>query len=975
MRRIVTLLTAFLVLSVSVAAARQQSGATKKQRTYRLWGHVKDSFTKVGIPDVKITLMQADSTVVDTFIVSCNYSDTWNKDYWYFFDRPAMPARFIIKAEHPDYETCFVDYAVKHVGRNTYFDAPWHFMKRKTRHDNLDTMLDEVVVKGSRVKLTYKGDTLVYDASAFKLPEGSMLDALIKQLPGVELSDDGVITVNGRKVDYLTLNGKDFFKGDNKVMLENLPYYTVNNIKVHEKMTEKSEYMGRNIEEPDYVMDVNLKREYSKSYIANAEAGGATEERYLGRGFGSRITDHSNISAYFNLNNINETRNPSGSGDWTPADAPVGRQDTKAGGVSLDIDDKDKRYKESLSVRFNHTIHNNKQSRQETQYLTDGTAYSLSDNDARHKRHSLALNNTFILKKPFWLRSTTDITAGGYDQDSRSRSAALSSEASRYGEAEEALDSVFLAMPPQELNDMLTNRRIQTSYNTQNYFTAYQRLEINKRLPWGDNIEFEANGEYRRFNTKGFTDSRLDYFNSSTPADYRNIYIEHPSRTYRWEARGEYYLNFLSGWTWRVYSLFNQKNENDTEDNYRLERLDGWQNGMHPLGEYPEDAELLGQAWSAYDSEHSNRLTRNSQSGLHFYYNNRTDSTSTFVRFHMPLYVRSEKLAYRQGAVDTCVTRNRTFFNGNINVNFWWDHFRQNLSANFWHAVLLPDIYNKIDLRDDRNPLSITLGNPDLRTEHSWRVTGRYSYNTKNRRLSTWLYVDGEYHTNPVLQGYGYNRLTGVYTYRKENGDYRWSDRIEGGMRLALDKDSHWSTIVVAGYNNTGGQTFFLEEGAEQAGLYKVRSNAGNFMLQLTYSKEELNTFLKLSCTNSSTRYDTPVPSRSGLTNISVNYNLQYTIPVIDLQVGTQVGYYHYSSTVDGMPTQNNVVWNMFLSRPLLKDKSLLLKFNAFDLLNNVSQYWFSSSDNYFRMDKYERLNRYFMFSLAWSYKAKPKKK
>ena len=79
--------------------------------------------------------------------------------------------------------------------------------------------LGGIVVKSTKVKFFYKGDTLVYNADAFQLAEGSMLDALISQLPGVELKDDGRIYVNGRFVDNLLLNGKDFSKARMKSCL------------------------------------------------------------------------------------------------------------------------------------------------------------------------------------------------------------------------------------------------------------------------------------------------------------------------------------------------------------------------------------------------------------------------------------------------------------------------------------------------------------------------------------------------------------------------------------------------------------------------------------------------------------------------------------------------------------------------------------------------------------------------------------
>ena len=82
-----------------------------------------------------------------------------------------------------------------------------------------DKKLKGVTVKATKIKFYSKGDTIVYNADEFNLPEGSMLDNLIKSMPGAELKDDGEITVNGRRVDALLLNGEDFFKGKRGLML------------------------------------------------------------------------------------------------------------------------------------------------------------------------------------------------------------------------------------------------------------------------------------------------------------------------------------------------------------------------------------------------------------------------------------------------------------------------------------------------------------------------------------------------------------------------------------------------------------------------------------------------------------------------------------------------------------------------------------------------------------------------------------
>ena len=84
-----------------------------------------------------------------------------------------------IKAEKEGYDPCFINFNVKYVARITYFDAPWHYMKK---HITYYKSLDEVVVKASKVQLVWKGDTMVFNADAFNIPDGSMLDDLIRQL-------------------------------------------------------------------------------------------------------------------------------------------------------------------------------------------------------------------------------------------------------------------------------------------------------------------------------------------------------------------------------------------------------------------------------------------------------------------------------------------------------------------------------------------------------------------------------------------------------------------------------------------------------------------------------------------------------------------------------------------------------------------------------------------------------------------------
>lgn len=104
---------------------------------------MKNSFTKVGIPDTKIPLMLEDCTIVDTMTVNKPSKNVGMKyDSFYRFEIPAKRQKYIILAQHPDYEDRYVNFEVKNTARNTYMDAPRHYMKLKDPNADLNQMLD-----------------------------------------------------------------------------------------------------------------------------------------------------------------------------------------------------------------------------------------------------------------------------------------------------------------------------------------------------------------------------------------------------------------------------------------------------------------------------------------------------------------------------------------------------------------------------------------------------------------------------------------------------------------------------------------------------------------------------------------------------------------------------------------------------------------------------------------------------------------
>ena len=248
------------IITIILALAALTAGAQTDR--FSLGGYIRDNFTDAGIEKAKVYLLSKDSVILDSTQTIGGYSSGY---FQFRVNRDRSFRSCIIKVEHPNYNSDYSSHSLKYVGRNANFELPPIFVKRKSTFT--EQTLNEVVVTATKVKMYYRGDTLVYNADAFNVADGSMLDALIKQMPGTELTKQGEIFVNGRKVENLLLNGKDFFRGKNKLMLENLPYYTVKEIKVYDQTTDKAMALHDDRAKKDFVMDVNLKKEYSKGYM------------------------------------------------------------------------------------------------------------------------------------------------------------------------------------------------------------------------------------------------------------------------------------------------------------------------------------------------------------------------------------------------------------------------------------------------------------------------------------------------------------------------------------------------------------------------------------------------------------------------------------------------------------------------------------------------------------------------------------
>ena len=383
----------------------------------KITGRVQDGFLHQGVPGLKVSLCRADSTVMQdsTPMTTFYYKEGVIQPQIYGTVFRAQDRQYLIHTQAPGYGDIWKKVRTEEQ-EDGEINVPIISMLRVIE-------LKEVNVVATKIKMYWKGDTLVYDATAFKLPDGSMLDALIAQLPGVEMKDNGEIYVNGRKVDELLLGARSFMRGNRKVLLENLPYYTVKHIKVYDKASDMDEALGRTDGPKRYVMDVNLKEEYQVGHIGNVEAAGGTGKRWLGRGFLLGFTKLWRYSLVANANNVNESRHIEGTNHWTPASMPTSMMTKKSTAAEFYYHAKENAVTNSTNIDYSSNDETQEMSRRYEQFLQGRTPLTLTTSSNKSNYKQMKISNEFGLNKGIYLRWNTE-----FDYTTRNASSASSLE-------------------------------------------------------------------------------------------------------------------------------------------------------------------------------------------------------------------------------------------------------------------------------------------------------------------------------------------------------------------------------------------------------------------------------------------------------------------------------------------------------------------------------------------------------------------
>ncbi len=995
-----TIITILLTLVALPLAAQEKTDTVKKEkeRKLTLYAKVADHLTHVGIDSLRATLLHAaDSSFADTVHIESYKEWKTDRKVTYVEANVHEPGKYLLRLEADGYTARWVSVDLpKLYKRELYRELKPIYLKKVPKRN--DIVLDEVVVKATKLKFYMDGDTLVYDADAFSLAEGSMLDALIKKLPGVELKSGGEITVNGQKVDALLLNGKDFFDSDRELLLENMPVYMVKSVQSYERVPESARGTNREKSaQKELVMNVRLKKDYNSAWLANAEAGGGTtffrnqndrlDGKYLGRLFALRFTDRSRLNLYAMVNNLNDKRTPGEKGEWSPLTQSQGLTTTYRVGGGYFYDKEDQlRYEGSANATY-YDKEDQQHGSSET-FLQGGNTFGKSFYNKRS--YDVELNTEHRLrlrfKKPFKeaLKSLSmelhpRLYYLRWNNHTESASSTLRADvASDLGKA--WMDSIMAPSAGRLLRQYAINRTMSQTKGIGHWVEANAGGWLTFSPAHNDYIDYWVPISYRYTDRveDNYEHYRLDYPGSTTmAADLQSRYNPLFERTHRLNVNPTVTFNLDKEQNHSIdvgYAYIYDHNHS-TNSLYLLNKLDEWKDmEAHPLGTLPSTDEML-LAMDADNSSRTKRTTHTHRPEIAYRYNVYNDTTRsyTYLSVDLSMPMKHEEMDYWQGAqVDTLMSRNTLFLTPGI--NFSHDVFSR--SRRIWVSysmdISAPSMTSLLNIHNTSNPLYITQGNPNLKNTRSHNF--RASYRDKYGRTLFNVGTNASITENAVASGYIYNRETGVRTVTPDNVNGNWNWNGSTGVDFPFDKNEHWrlKENVSYGYNHSVDLS-----GTNQTEV-ATRSVVGNHSLNnelgLTFRPSDKMEF----GTKGNLHYQHSTSDREDFTTLNVfdfDYGLTAQIELPwKMQLSTDLTMYSRRGYSDATMNTNELVWNARLTKRLLRG-NLLLQLDGFDLLGNLSNVRRSINAQGKTETFYNVIPSYCLLHVVWRLNVQPKKK
>ena len=801
--------------------------------------------------------------------------------------------------------------------------------------------LSEVVVTAPIKEVELVGDTTVINADAYRIPEGSNLEELVKKIPGLEYDrQNKTLVYNGLPIAEINVNGEAFFAGNHALALENLPADLVSRIKVYDKRSEMEKFMGIKTGEENYVLDLQTKKEFNGTLMTSVAAGKGNNKK----------KEAELISNFFKTGGENlSVIAKSGNRNMTSAN-----KDNRQDNVAVNFLKKfGKKIHLNGNVMYSNAINGNEGTSYYEQYLKTGNRYRYATSD-RHNTNRMAstmLSMKWNIDKMTLLNLSGSFSAMKGTNGSDSRQATynenpeLDITAPFNGEENGQTENDI------RVNGIRMNSR-STSANRQYFLNADLTRRLNEKgSSLGLTMQYsEGRGKNEAFSVSSTTYYQLQDEWGNDSVLYRNQYYDSPNRNRKFSLGLILTQPLHKSLRAQLSYKFRRENQNNDRNTYDLSRFfDGTDD--EPLYTLPEGYE------AAYTDSLSNRSrshTTAHEVALHLNYTDRTWE----INAGLSVVPERQSLDQKTGRMQADTLR--TSVNYYPAVTVLWHKKKTRVQLSYEGDTKQPGLTELLTLTDNSDPLNITRGNPSLRPSYNQRV--RLEARDTKIGLNgdmTWANT-----VNSVTRAVTYNTQTGGIESYPVNVNGNWNARATVRYQKRIKRRFSVTARTGASFSQN---VSLINEGQqempERSTTHNTTLNANlRFGYQPQWGGFDLTGDWRF-------RHSTNLLRETG------DYTRDYRLGVnayADLPGGIQlrsdVDYSFRNGTNITPGEDDQVVWNASLSWRFLKQKKAELAFYWADILSQKKNFTRSVSSSGLSERHTQQIGSWFMLSFKYRF-------
>lgn len=801
--------------------------------------------------------------------------------------------------------------------------------------------LSEVVVTAPIKEVELVGDTTVINADAYRIPEGSNLEELVKKIPGLEYDrQNKTLVYNGLPIAEINVNGEAFFAGNHALALENLPADLVSRIKVYDKRSEMEKFMGIKTGEENYVLDLQTKKEFNGTLMTSVAAGKGNNKKKE-----AELISNFFKTAGENLSVIAK----SGNRNMTSAN-----KDNRQDNVAVNFLKKfGKKIHLNGNVMYSNAINGNEGTSYYEQYLKTGNRYRYATSD-RHNTNRMA---STMLSMKWNIDKMTLLNLSGSFSAMKGTNGSDSRQATYNEDPELDITAPFNGEENgQTENDIRVNgirmNSRSTSANRQYFLNADLTRRLNEKgSSLGLTMQYsEGRGKNEAFSMSSTTYYQLQDEWGNDSVLYRNQYYDSPNRNRKFSLGLILTQPLHKSLRAQLSYKFRRENQNNDRNTYDLSRFfDGTDD--EPLYTLPEGYE------AAYTDSLSNRSrshTTAHEVALHLNYTDRTWE----INAGLSVVPERQSLDQKTGRMQADTLR--TSVNYYPAVTVLWHKKKTRVQLSYEGDTKQPGLTELLTLTDNSDPLNITRGNPSLRPSYNQRV--RLEARDTKIGLNgdmTWANT-----VNSVTRAVTYNTQTGGIESYPVNVNGNWNARATVRYQKRIKR--RFSVTARTGASFSQNVSLINEEQQEMPERSTTHNTTLNANLRFGYQPQwggfDLTGDWRF-------RHSTNLLRETG------DYTRDYRLGVnayADLPGGIQlrsdVDYSFRNGTNITPGEDDQVVWNASLSWRFLKQKKAELSFYWADILSQKKNFTRSVSSSGLSERHTQQIGSWFMLSFKYRF-------